>query len=367
MKMTKKIALASAALFSAAPFAVAQATDWTARSVDEIKAEIVSTDNQQTYTVRYGDTLSTIAEALGLDVNVLANLNNITNLDLIFPGTVLKTQVNAENQVTSVEIQAPQANSQEAPVTATADLTNNEVTVADQTLAVDDLTKPVEEVSQPVPTAPAEQPAEAAPVAEATPAEQPAAPAPVAEEVAPVAETPAPEATPVAEPVAPVAEEVPAPAEQPAEVIPVAETSAPVVDQTYSAPAETTAPDFGTIAAQNAANAGLQPQTAAFKEEVAALFGITEFSGYRPGDPQDHGKGLAIDFMVPVGSDLGDQVAQYAIDNMGRAGISYIIWEQKFYSPGNSIYGPANTWNPMPDRGSITENHYDHVHVSFNG
>lgn len=369
MKMNKKIALASAALFSAAPFATAQATDWTARSVDEIKAEIVSTDNQQTYTVKYGDTLSTIAEALGVDVNVLANLNNISNLDLIFPGTVLKTEVNAQNQVTSVEIQAPQTNRSEAPVTATADLTTNEVKVADQTVAVNDLTQPVAEESQPVPTAPQEAVAPEAPQAEAAPeapAEQPVAePAPAeatpaeqpVAEVAPQAETPAPAEQPAVE-AAPQAE-------APAEVVTLSETPAATVDQTYSAPAETTAPDFATIAAQNAANAGLQPQTAAFKEEVAALFGITEFSGYRPGDPQDHGKGLAIDFMVPVGSDLGDQVAQYAIDNMGRAGISYIIWEQKFYAPTYNIYGPANTWNQMPDRGSITENHYDHVHVSF--
>ena len=48
-------------------------------------------------------------------------------------------------------------------------------------------------------------------------------------------------------------------------------------------------------------------------------------------------------------------------------GISYIIWKQRFYAPFNSIYGPANTWNPMSDRGSVTENHYDHVHVSMNG
>ena len=111
----------------------------------------------------------------------------------------------------------------------------------------------------------------------------------------------------------------------------------------------------------------LQPQTAAFKEEVASAYGITSFSGYRPGDPGDHGKGLAIDFMVPESSDLGDQVAQYAVDHMADRGISYVIWKQKFYAPVSNIYGPANTWNPMPDRGSVTENHYDHVHVSFNG
>lgn len=50
---------------------------------------------------------------------------------------------------------------------------------------------------------------------------------------------------------------------------------------------------------------------------------------------------------------------------MQENGISYIIWKQRFYAPVNNIYGPANTWNEMPDRGSVTENHYDHVHVSF--
>ena len=132
---------------------------------------------------------------------------------------------------------------------------------------------------------------------------------------------------------------------------------------TYAAPA---APDYASIAASKSENAGLQPQTAAFKEEIANLFGITSFSGYRPGDSGDHGKGLAIDFMVPVSSALGDQIADYAIQNMASRGISYIIWKQRFYAPYPSKYGPAYTWNPMPDRGSITENHYDHVHVSMN-
>ena len=113
-------------------------------------------------------------------------------------------------------------------------------------------------------------------------------------------------------------------------------------------------------------NTGLQSQTAAFKEEVANAFGITSFSGYRAGSSDDHGSGLAIDFMVPQSSALGDQVAQYAINHMADRGISYIIWKQRFYAPYASIYGPANTWNPMPDRGSVTANHYDHVHVSFN-
>ena len=78
------------------------------------------------------------------------------------------------------------------------------------------------------------------------------------------------------------------------------------------------------------------------------------------------GKGRAVDVMVPVGSEVGNQVAQYAVDNIANAGISYVIYRQHFYAPVDNIYGPANTWNQMPDRGSITENHYDHIHISFN-
>ena len=110
----------------------------------------------------------------------------------------------------------------------------------------------------------------------------------------------------------------------------------------------------------------LQPQAEAFRQDVASKFGLTDIGGYREGDPQDHGKGLAVDVMVPVGSEVGNQVAQYAVDNISNAGISYIIYRQQFYAPVDNIYGPANTWNQMPDRGSVTENHYDHVHVSFN-
>jgi len=46
--------------------------------------------------------------------------------------------------------------------------------------------------------------------------------------------------------------------------------------RTYSAPA---APNYAGLAVAKSENAGLQPQTAAFKEEIANLFGITSFSG----------------------------------------------------------------------------------------
>lgn len=373
LKVNTKALIASTVALAVIPFTKATAEtleDWVARSVDEIKHDIQqSGENQQTYTIKYGDTLSSIAEALGIDVHVLANLNNISNMDLIYPGTVLKTTVNDQKEVTSVEIQTPQAGATDATV-ASADLTTNQVTVDDQTVAVNDLSKPVNEDNKAVPVAPAaetqEAPAEA-PVIAVSGAETPAQPA--------VPETPnygapavnvaiqnqeaAPAEAPQSAPATEAPAETPASApEAPAEAAPAVETAAaPEVQPVASTP--TTGNVLPT-------DPNLKPQAEAFRQEIAAKFGITNIGGYREGDPEDHGQGLAVDVMVPTSSELGDQVAQYAIDNMDRAGISYIIWKQQFYMPVNNIYGPANTWNQMPDRGGDTANHYDHVHISFN-
>lgn len=381
LKVNTKALIASTVALAVIPFTKATAEtleDWVARSVDEIKHDIQqSGDNQQTYTIKYGDTLSSIAEALGIDVHVLANLNNISNMDLIYPGTVLKTTVNDQKEVTSVEIQTPQAGATDA-TTASADLTTNQVTVDDQTVAVNDLSKPVNDDNKAVPVAPAAETQEA-------PAEAPVVNLPAAETTAPsaVPETPSygapatnvatqnPEA--VAAPQSAPASE--APAETPATEAAAAPQSAPTTEEAPAQPAATetaAAPGVQPVASTSASgntiptDPHLLPQAEAFRQEIAAKFGITNIGGYREGDPDDHGKGLAVDVMVPTSSQLGDQVAQYAIDNMDRAGISYVIWKQQFYMPVDNIYGPANTWNQMPDRGGDTANHYDHVHISFN-
>ena len=387
--MKKRILLASTVALSFAPVLATKAEEvlWTARSVEQIQNDLTKTDNKTSYTVQYGDTLSTIAEALGVDVTVLANLNKITNMDLIFPETVLTTTVNEAEEVTEVEIQTPQADSSEEVTTATADLTTNQVTVDDQTVQVADLSQPIVEAPKAVETTSTKEVATSSEVTETvttseevtTSTETSVSEEQTSEISNAVAEV-APQVTPQAESAveattAPVEEKATATSsEEEKEVAssngakPTVSTYQPeetkTVSTTYAAPAT---PDYAGLALAKSENAGLQPQTAAFKEEIANLFGITSFSGYRPGDSGDHGKGLAIDFMVPESSELGDKIAEYAIQNMASRGISYIIWKQRFYAPFDSKYGPANTWNPMPDRGSVTENHYDHVHVSMNG
>lgn len=367
--MKKKMLVASTVALSLAPVLATKAEEvsWTARTVDQIQNDVTKNENKVTYTIQYGDTLSTIAEALGVDVNVLANLNKITNIDLIFPETVLTTTVNENEEVTDIEVETPKTSEGGDSQKARADLEANQIIVNDQTVQVDDLSQPVEGEGIVVETVAPQS--EVGPVTEST-----------TEVAVPVEETMSEANSEVTEPVseAPVVEKTRSSVEAEG-VTASAQAETPPVSEpevvTYQAEASTSssatyvapaAPDYATIAASKAENAGLQPQTAAFKEEVANLFGITSFSGYRPGDSGDHGKGLAIDFMVPESSALGDQIADYAIQNMASRGINYIIWEQRFYAPYDSKYGPAYTWNPMPDRGSVTENHYDHVHVSMN-
>lgn len=297
--MKKKIFLASTIVVTLFTAAKAQANEvslpWIARSVEEIRSGVTENQEGKTYTIQYGDTLSSIATAMDIDMSLLAQINQISSLDLIFPDTTLKTKYDENHDLVKIEIEQPASLDTEAGNTATVDVESQQVIMEDEVVSLPEVS--TEETS-----------------------------------TASVAPTPD---TPVAE--APVVEEV---------------TEVPVTSQTPTP--------------VNVNTTGLQPQAAAYMTEIAGLYGITSFSTYRPGDSGDHGKGLAVDFIVPESSVLGDQIADYTVANMASRGVSYIIWKQHFYAPFNSIYGPAYTWNLMPDRGSITENHYDHVHVSFN-
>jgi hypothetical protein len=71
----------------------------------------------------------------------------------------------------------------------------------------------------------------------------------------------------------------------------------------------------------------------------------------------DHPRGLAVDLMTR--GETGDRIADCALENQDALGVEYVIWEQRVN------YGDG--WERMADRGSDTENHYDHVHVSFGG
>jgi hypothetical protein len=100
---------------------------------------------------------------------------------------------------------------------------------------------------------------------------------------------------------------------------------------------------------------GLGSNASVVCSAVRSNFGITSIGGYRAG-AGDHGTGKAVDVMVS--GSTGDAVAQWAINHMGQLNITYVIWKQRIWLSG------ASSWRSMEDRGSVTANHYDHVHIS---
>ena len=92
-------------------------------------------------------------------------------------------------------------------------------------------------------------------------------------------------------------------------------------------------------------------------EAVCAAFPeITSYGTYR--SDGEHAQGLAIDIMVS--GSAGWEVAEFVRANYQELGVSYIIYSQKIWSVDRASEG----WRYMEDRGSVTANHYDHVHVT---
>jgi hypothetical protein len=87
-----------------------------------------------------------------------------------------------------------------------------------------------------------------------------------------------------------------------------------------------------------------------YDEDEDELIGVAQRSRH-----SDHPTGLALDLMVR--GEKGDRIARCALVNKDELGVDYVIWKQRIN------YGDG--WERMADRGGITENHYDHVHISF--
>ena len=90
MMVTASLALFSFAGFSATT-ASANEVEWTARTVEQVKQDVKKDDKGvQEYTIKWGDTLSVIAEATGASLDSLVQVNEIQDANLIYPGTVLR-------------------------------------------------------------------------------------------------------------------------------------------------------------------------------------------------------------------------------------------------------------------------------------
>lgn len=104
---------------------------------------------------------------------------------------------------------------------------------------------------------------------------------------------------------------------------------------------------------------GLTRQTVSVLRDVCSKFpDINRFLGYRGSAGSHHSDGRAIDVMVS--GQRGWDVAHYAQRNAGRLGITEVIYERKIWTTQRAGDG----WRWMEDRGSVSANHYDHVHIT---
>ena len=79
------------------------------------------------------------------------------------------------------------------------------------------------------------------------------------------------------------------------------------------------------------------------------------------GSSSEHATGRAVDFMVTqhgagLDSAMGRWITDYLLAKASDWDLAWVIWAQRLYYPDGSSY-------LMEDRGSTTENHYDHPHA----
>ena len=115
----------------------------------------------------------------------------------------------------------------------------------------------------------------------------------------------------------------------------------------------------GSLPMPGYAGGGLVAGTAELGKIISEKFGVSNIGGWRPADKYgEHSTGRALDVMTSSKS-TGDAIKDFAVDNASAIDLKWAIWQQKLWYPGGGS-------KAMPDRGSPTQNHMDHVHI-FSG
>lgn len=106
---------------------------------------------------------------------------------------------------------------------------------------------------------------------------------------------------------------------------------------------------------------GLQSDTILLYRSVCHAFPqVTSYIGWAP--RTEHDTGHAIDVMVYGDRALGDAIAAWAQQHAAELNLYDVLWYQRIWTPVRASEG----WRSMPDRGSETANHMNHVHIGTN-
>jgi len=99
LALTGIMAVSNPAEASAAEYT---SSTWEARTVDEIKQDLKSTEDGSTeYTIQWGDTLSSVALATDLSIDSLVDVNDINNANAIYSGNTIS--LSADRSTVTVE------------------------------------------------------------------------------------------------------------------------------------------------------------------------------------------------------------------------------------------------------------------------
>lgn len=107
----------------------------------------------------------------------------------------------------------------------------------------------------------------------------------------------------------------------------------------------------------------VDPETRSIAKEIydkAKAAGHEIWFMWGMGGGEEHGSGNALDLMVRNEA-AGDWIRDYIWANRERLRLIHVIWEQHI----TSTRVQPGVRRLMADRGSTTENHYDHNHVWF--
>ena len=115
-----------------------------------------------------------------------------------------------------------------------------------------------------------------------------------------------------------------------------------------------------------AAERGLTKKTKRVHRALRAKFPqIKRVLGKRSASSGEHGKGRALDVMLPnwkssKGKALGKRIARWAKSRAGSLKIWYVIHNQRIWN----VQRKGDGWRRMRNGGSATANHRNHVHIS---
>jgi hypothetical protein len=120
-------------------------------------------------------------------------------------------------------------------------------------------------------------------------------------------------------------------------------------------------PDMGVVVSGGPVLSHVQ----AYADNVCWATGgctISTYEGHHPERSRalDNLASNAYGYYPTDGYAKGDRIANWTLNNWRSYRVWYVIWKQRIN------YNDGRGWQWMADRGSITQNHYDHVHTSFN-